>query len=257
MKPDHEKSRPAFEALVESELNTTRRDSDGQYISAVADLEWKFWRAALDWAAEQAAKPNLAKYQPCGCVICTCANEDQCQGCGAKNCGTHPAGLIPDAVYEPAQDSAPAAPLVCCKCGEAHGLGHCLDFAKGPAQPTLDEATAPQPETEQAGNAEQRADEHFAGYNEAVEIAPRPRIETHTSNFLGIEWVRERDYIDLRTQLAASESRVERLRAELQNLIDANPKKWEDQADQFEPWVKSRARAALAETKEETTTPTK
>src|SRR5690606_19577178 len=36
----------------------------------------------------------LAKHQPCGCVLCTCEDEKQCQGCGAKFCGNrtdHPA----------------------------------------------------------------------------------------------------------------------------------------------------------------------
>ena len=27
----------------------------------------------------------LAKHQPCGCIICTCEDEIQCQGCGAKH----------------------------------------------------------------------------------------------------------------------------------------------------------------------------
>ena len=44
--------------------------------------------------------PMLVKYQPCGCVICTCDDEVQCQGCGAKMCGTHPIGENPDPVYE-------------------------------------------------------------------------------------------------------------------------------------------------------------
>ena len=38
-------------------------------------------------AAQQPAAPVLAKHQPCGCVICTCEDEQQCQGCGAKHCG--------------------------------------------------------------------------------------------------------------------------------------------------------------------------
>lgn len=48
--------------------------------------------------AEQ--QPELAKYQPCGCVICTCEHETQCQGCGAKHCGTHLVGQIPGPVYQ-------------------------------------------------------------------------------------------------------------------------------------------------------------
>lgn len=46
-------------------------------------------------------------------------------------------------------------------------------------------------------------------------------------------------------QLAAARAEAGRFRAELENFINANPRKWEDQADQFEQWVKSRARAAL------------
>lgn len=42
---------------------------------------------------------ELAKHQPCGCVICTCEHETQCQGCGAKHCGTHAVGNIPNPVY--------------------------------------------------------------------------------------------------------------------------------------------------------------
>ncbi len=43
---------------------------------------------------------KLAKYQPCGCVVCTCEDPDRCHGCGAKNCGTHPVGEMPNPVYE-------------------------------------------------------------------------------------------------------------------------------------------------------------
>lgn len=47
----------------------------------------------------------LAKHQPCGCIVCTCADDVRCHGCGARHCGTHPVGQIPNAVYErqPAQ----------------------------------------------------------------------------------------------------------------------------------------------------------
>lgn len=45
----------------------------------------------------QSPEPDttLAKRQPCGCVVCTCENDDQCQGCGAKHCGTHLLGEFP------------------------------------------------------------------------------------------------------------------------------------------------------------------
>lgn len=42
----------------------------------------------------------LAKHQPCGCIVCTCADDVRCHGCGARHCGTHPVSEIPNAVYE-------------------------------------------------------------------------------------------------------------------------------------------------------------
>ena len=41
----------------------------------------------------------LAKHQPCGCVVCTCEDDEQCHGCGAKHCGTHPVGEIPNPCF--------------------------------------------------------------------------------------------------------------------------------------------------------------
>jgi len=58
--------------------------------------------AMLAERAKTAAPRLLARNQPCGCVVCDCRNEaepDRCLGCGAKNCGTHPAGQIPNPVY--------------------------------------------------------------------------------------------------------------------------------------------------------------
>lgn len=49
--------------------------------------------------------PQLAKHQPCGCVICTCTNDVQCQGCGATHCGTHPVGEFPAPVFETAPEN--------------------------------------------------------------------------------------------------------------------------------------------------------
>lgn len=42
----------------------------------------------------------LAKHQPCGCIVCTCADDVRCHGCGAWHCGTHPVSEIPNAIYE-------------------------------------------------------------------------------------------------------------------------------------------------------------
>ena len=50
---------------------------------------------------EQAQTRRLARIQPCGCVVCACDDPQQCHGCGAKSCGKHPVGEIPDPVYEP------------------------------------------------------------------------------------------------------------------------------------------------------------
>lgn len=44
---------------------------------------------------------KLARKQSCGCILCTC-EEEQCQNCGAKYCGTHDdrADKIPNPIYE-------------------------------------------------------------------------------------------------------------------------------------------------------------
>ena len=43
---------------------------------------------------------KLARVQYCGCIVCACENDEQCLGCGAKHCGTHPVGEIPNPIYE-------------------------------------------------------------------------------------------------------------------------------------------------------------
>ena len=49
---------------------------------------------------EKLYRPRLlAKNQPCGCVVCTCEDDIQCQGCGAKSCGNHNSNELPNAVY--------------------------------------------------------------------------------------------------------------------------------------------------------------
>ena len=44
------------------------------------------------------APRTLARDQSCGCIVCFC-EEEQCQNCGAKNCGTHDVGKIPNPIY--------------------------------------------------------------------------------------------------------------------------------------------------------------
>lgn len=58
-------------------------------------------------------EPSLARNQPCGCVICICADPVKCHGCGALECGTHPVGEIPDPVYEPHPLHARISSLEC------------------------------------------------------------------------------------------------------------------------------------------------
>ena len=90
------------------------------------------YKAMCDVApAEQ--PPALARYQPCGCVVCTCEHETQCQGCGAHHCGTHPVGQFSEPAYQ--QPAPDVAGLIICdechaKCSEPYtGLfsSHCPD----------------------------------------------------------------------------------------------------------------------------------
>lgn len=73
---------------------------EDQKIEAAEKLQHAF--DAMIAAAPQPAEQQieLAKYQPCGCVLCTCEHETQCQGCGAHHCGTHPVGQIPNPAYQ-------------------------------------------------------------------------------------------------------------------------------------------------------------
>ena len=69
----------------------------------VADTEAKFesCNRARRAAEEKVAERRLAKLQQCGCIVCDCVSDLQCHGCGAKHCGTHPAGQIPNPIYQP------------------------------------------------------------------------------------------------------------------------------------------------------------
>jgi len=71
-------------------------------------------RAAI--AALPPAVPELARHQPCGCIVCRCESDEQCSGCGAKNCGTHAVGEIPNPVYvttpDPVSEAAKVGKLV-------------------------------------------------------------------------------------------------------------------------------------------------
>jgi len=84
-------------------------------VGAIVDAD----QHPMDEPSLQQATQKLTKYQPCGCVICTCEDDHQCHGCGAKNCGTHPVGVLPQAVYEPSPQGAPIDEPVCGKNYEA------------------------------------------------------------------------------------------------------------------------------------------
>lgn len=228
----HEQSRPAFEVLHNDDHFLTR-GPDGSYVSPEVQQAWNTWCRALNWAAEQ------AEAKPCG--ECHLKPGEICDICGK-------------------QDSAPAAPQ--------HITGNTIvskesDVTEQETQlnwtdPNTNELSATvtklEPDPQQAGSAvEQRADEHFAGYNEAVEITPKPRIETHTCNFLGIEWVREQDYTALADELTEAQRREERLRGALENLYEASGAGRvlkEGEANRLHKCLQA-SFAALAETKEE------
>ena len=80
--------------------------SSENLLTAEKFVESEFDEITLDQlpAAARAAlasKPErlLVKRQPCGCVICTCEDEEKCQGCGSRHCGAHPVGVFRDPVY--------------------------------------------------------------------------------------------------------------------------------------------------------------
>lgn len=50
-------------------------------------------------SSEEYSGLELARHQPCGCVVCYCENQVQCLGCGAEHCWTHDVGEIPNPVY--------------------------------------------------------------------------------------------------------------------------------------------------------------
>lgn len=75
----------------------------------LTDEEWDRVNGVKSGPATPPDSRLLAKNQPCGCVVCVCEDEHQCHGCGAKNCGKHPPGQIPNPIYQdtPAQHPTP------------------------------------------------------------------------------------------------------------------------------------------------------
>lgn len=80
-------------------------DGTSDFINARLPVGTKLYTAPQP--AEQ--QPELCRTQPCGCVICFCENETQCMGCGAKHCGTHPVGQLPNPVYQQPAEQHPEA----------------------------------------------------------------------------------------------------------------------------------------------------
>ena len=86
------------------------RDALVVALKKIANMDYRGNRSTemtIAYEALKALKPApiqdakvLAREQPCGCIVCRCEDEHQCHGCGAKNCGTHPLGQIPNPVYE-------------------------------------------------------------------------------------------------------------------------------------------------------------
>jgi len=85
------------------------------YLSGIADAQ------AAILALPEPDTRALAKHQPCGCVICSCENDVQCGGCGAKHCGQHPVGQFVNPVFaEPAQPE----PVAIARTWHKNGIQH-------------------------------------------------------------------------------------------------------------------------------------
>lgn len=50
----------------------------------IADIARQLTRIADQ--GEPKPERELARHQPCGCILCTCYGDDQCRGCGAISC---------------------------------------------------------------------------------------------------------------------------------------------------------------------------
>ena len=84
--PDrHEASRPAFEALMEANRESTARDTMGSYSAVITSLKWQYWCCGIDWQASQQALPTSEAYGVESCRHGTsfrydcpqCENEDK------------------------------------------------------------------------------------------------------------------------------------------------------------------------------------
>jgi hypothetical protein len=72
----------------------------GTYAKYETMLEISAMLESLARQLRSAQAPLLARNQPCGCIVCICEDEVQCHGCGAKDCGTHPSGEIPNPLFQ-------------------------------------------------------------------------------------------------------------------------------------------------------------
>jgi len=77
-----------------------RVDNSGRTVAAFGCCDSCGGTGEALTATQQAAQKRVfAKHQPCGCVVCTCEDDERCHGCGARNCGGHAVGEFPNPVY--------------------------------------------------------------------------------------------------------------------------------------------------------------
>ncbi len=111
---------------------------DGSYVNDDTSTAFSWFKEGAALSANHIGYGNeMAKYQPCGCVICTCEHETQCQGCGAKNCGTHAVGDIPNPVFKAQRPVKQKSKDTCSDCGQAwdlHDFGAPKPDCPSPAQ---------------------------------------------------------------------------------------------------------------------------
>lgn len=93
-------------------MTDERLAEDEAYVKSYGNLR-AHRVTALIAEVRRLREPTLARNQPCGCVTCICADLEKCHGCGAKNCGTHEAGVIPNPVYKDHPLSARITSLEC------------------------------------------------------------------------------------------------------------------------------------------------
>ena len=91
------------------------REVCGIELNVLSNMGISFVEKAVRWYQQrvkelvQRQPRELARHQPCGCIVCICGDVERCQGCGAKSCGTHEPGFIQSPVYRPLDSSPDSA----------------------------------------------------------------------------------------------------------------------------------------------------